>query len=131
MGPCSMPGVYFNRKRKYFFPGKFWIIFGSILHMYRYTIIRMQRKISWTLARVLFNYFGFKINPKMNFSVLSHGSSKQMYEKIDRRTVYPTTPSSNITLNIIEITYMYISIQFKRKEKIIVIAINTYWSSNC
>ena len=48
--------------------------------------------------------FGFKINPKMNFSVLSHGSSKQMYEKIDRRTVYPTTPSSNITLNIIEIT---------------------------
>ena len=50
-------------------------------------------------ARFLFNYFGFKINAKMNFSVLSHGSSMQMYAKIDRRTVYPTTPSSNITLN--------------------------------
>ena len=48
--------------------------------------------------------FGFKINPKMNFSVLSHGSSKQMYAKTERRAVYPTTPSSNITLNIIEIT---------------------------
>ena len=41
--------------------------------------------------------FGFKINPKMNFSVLSHGSSKQMYAKTERRAVYPTTPSSNIT----------------------------------
>ena len=29
--------------------------------------------------------FGFKINPKMNFSVLSHGSSKQMYAKTESR----------------------------------------------
>ena len=32
--------------------------------------------------------FGFKINPKMNFSALSHGSSMQTYAKIDKGAVH-------------------------------------------